>query len=103
MKTEKILTSLIKPLVLSGAYKDEAAALKDIVITQIERKIKSYDRTINTFQKKYEKDFDVFSKDLKNKATLELEDDWMEWNGAIEMKKAWNDALKEVIESEATV
>jgi len=103
MKTEKILTHLIKPLVLSGVYKDETVALKDIVITQIESKIKTYDRIIKTFQKKHRKDFDTFSKDLKNKATPELEDDWMEWNGAIEMKKAWNEALKEVIDSEATV
>lgn len=33
MKTEKILKNLIKPLVLSGAYKDETVALKDIVIS----------------------------------------------------------------------
>ncbi|GAB62766.1 hypothetical protein KSU1_C1170 [Candidatus Jettenia caeni] len=45
MKTEKILNQLIKPLVLSGAYKDETVALKDIVATQIEKKIKSYNRT----------------------------------------------------------
>ncbi len=103
MKTEKILTHLIKPLVLSGVYKDETVALKDIVVTHIEGKIKTYDRIIKTFQKKYGRDFDTFSKDLRNKATPELEDDWMEWNGALEMKKAWNEALKEVIESEATV
>lgn len=103
MKTEKILTHLIKPLVLSGVYKSETVALKDIVITQIESKIKTYDRIIKSFQKKYRKDFDTFSKDLANKATPGLEDDWMEWNGAIEMKKAWSEALKEVIVSEATV
>ena len=40
MKTEKILTHLIKPLVLSGVYKDETVALKDIVVTHIENKIK---------------------------------------------------------------
>lgn len=42
-------------------------------------------------------DFDTFSKDLANKATPELEDDWMEWNGAIEMKKAWSETLKEML------
>ncbi len=103
MKTENILTHLIKPLVISGVYKDETVALKDIVVTQIENKIKTYDRVIKTLQKKHRKDFNAFSKALKNKATPELEDDWMEWNGAIEMKKAWNEALKEVIESETTI
>ncbi|UJS17288.1 MAG: hypothetical protein L3J17_15450 [Candidatus Jettenia sp.] len=103
MKTEKILNQLIKPLVLSGVYKDETVALKDIVATQIEKKIKSYDRTVKNLKKKYRKDFDVFSKDLENKATPELEDDWMEWKGAIEMKESWNEALKEVIDSEISV
>lgn len=103
MNTEKILNQLIKLLVLSGVYKDENVALKDIVATQIEKKIKSYERTIKKFKKKYGKDFDMFSKDLENKATPELEDDWMEWKGAIEMKESWNEALKEVIDSEISV
>lgn len=55
MKTEKILTHLIKPLVLSGVYKDETVALKDILITQIENKIKAYDRVIKTLQKNTER------------------------------------------------
>lgn len=45
----------------------------------------------------------MFTRDIKNRATPELEDDWMEWKGAIEMRKAWSSALKEVIESEAKV
>lgn len=103
MKTGEILKNLIKPLVLSGAYKDETVALKDIVISQIEVKIKYYDRIIKMYQKKYGKNLDAFSKDLKNRATPESEDVWMEWNGAIEMKNSWNEALKEVIESESNV
>lgn len=103
MKTEKILLDLVKPLVFSGAYKDEAIALKDMVVTHIENKIETYNKAINILQKKYRKDFDTFTKDIKSKATPELEDDWMEWKGALEMKKAWNEALKEVIESESAV
>ena len=33
MKVEKIISDLVRPLVLSGAYKDETVALKDIVVT----------------------------------------------------------------------
>lgn len=100
MKTEKIISDLVRPLVLSGAYKDEVVALKDIIVTHIEKKIDTYDKIIQTYRKKYGRDFDTFTKDLKNKATLELEDDWMEWKGVSEMKNAWNDALKEVMECE---
>ena len=103
MKTEKILTHLIKPLILSGVYKNETVALKDIVVTHIENKIRTYDRIINIFQKKYGKNFDTFSKDLENKVTPDLEDDWMEWKGAIEIKELWNEALKEVLDSKVSV
>jgi len=103
MKAEKIISDLVRPLVLSGAYKDKKVALKDIVITHIETKMETYDKVIQALQEKYGKDFDKHTKAIKNKATPELEDDWMEWKGAIEMKEAWNEALKEVIESEAKV
>jgi len=103
MKAEKIISDLVRPLVLSGAYKDETVALKDIVVTHIERKMETYNKIIQTLQRKYRKDFNTFTKDIENKATPELEDDWMEWKGAIEMKKAWNEALKEVMEGEAKV
>lgn len=103
MKTEKILFDLVKPLVFSGVYKDEVVALKDMIVTHIEHKMEIYDRAINSLHKKYKKDFDAFTKHIKGKATPEQEDDWMEWKGALEMKKAWNEALKEVIAGEPAV
>ena len=103
MKTEKIISDLIKPLVLSGMYKDKVVALKDIIADYIERKRKIYDETILTLENKYGKDFEAFTKDIKNKATIELEEDWMEWKSAIEMKKAYEKALRGVINSAAKV
>jgi len=103
MKVEKIISDLVKPLVLSGTYKDEDVALKDIIVTHIERKLEAYNKIIQVLQKKYGMDFETFTKDIKNKATPELEDEWMEWRGAIEMKTAWDEALKEVMECEAKV
>lgn len=103
MKAEKIISDLVKPLVLSGAYKDETVALKDIIATHIDRKIEIYNKTIRALAKKHGKDFEIFTKDIKNKATPELADDWMEWKGAIEMRKAWDETLKEAMESVAEV
>jgi len=103
MKTERIISDLIKSLVDSGVYKDEYVAIKDIVVTHIEKKIETYNKTIQAFQKKHGIDFERFTSTIQNKATPELEDDWMEWKGAIEMKAAWDEALKEVMEFEAKV
>lgn len=103
LKVEKVLSNLVRPLVLSGAYKDEIAAMEDIVATHIENKIESYSMCIEALQEKYGKDFDTFTKDIKNKATPELEDDWMEWKGAVEMKKVWNEVRREAVERESIV
>ncbi len=98
MKPETVMHKLVQPLIMTGIYKNETAALKDIVITHIENRIEGYDKDIDLLIKKHEKDFNNFTQDIRNNATPELEDDWMDWKGAIEMKKAWSEALNEVVE-----
>lgn len=93
--------SMIKPLVQSGVYKDESSALKALIVDYIDRKREEYDTVISKFEKKYQKDFDEFSRGLLNTATIELEDDWMEWKGAIEMRKSWDEAYRLSIHGKA--
>ncbi len=76
MRAEKLILDLIHPLVTSGIYKDKVAALKDIIADYIERKKEKYNETIFALQNKYHKDFESFTRDIKNKATIELEEDW---------------------------
>ena len=92
MLEKEVIGSLLKPLVQSGLYKDETSALKDIIIDYIDRKKGEYDTIISHFQEKYKKDFSTFTNDIKSRASLEAEDDWMEWKGAIEMRKGWQEA-----------
>lgn len=89
MLEKEVVWRILKPLVQAGVYKDETAALKDIILDYIERKKKEYDDIIFTFQKKYKTNFDSFTNDIRNRATIENEDDWMEWKGAIEMRNGW--------------
>ncbi len=101
MLETKVVNSLLKPLVQFGVYKDEASALRDIILDYIERKKKGYDAIISGFREKHKKDFDTFTKDIENSATLESEDDWMEWKGAIEMRKSWQEAYRNTIDRKA--
>ncbi len=39
MQTEKILSDLTKPFVLSGMYKDEKAALTDVTLNYVRTKL----------------------------------------------------------------
>ena len=92
------LSQIISPLVLSGKYKDEETALKDIVLEHITHKINKYKSCIETFRKKYNVDFKGFGKYIKNRASFDEEDDWMDWKSAIEMENAWKITLKKTIE-----
>lgn len=97
MLEQEMVDNLVKPLVLSGVYKDESTALKDIILDYIDRKKRDYDAVIASFEKKYRKDFNTFTKDIRNSASLEDENDWMEWKGAIEMRKGWQEAYQKSI------
>jgi hypothetical protein len=97
MRTEKLISDLVKPHIISGVYKDETSALKDIIADYIEPRKEMYERKNLEFKTKYGKDFEVFTHDIKNRATIELEADWMEWKGEIEMKRAYEEALRRVI------
>ncbi len=88
MHTEEILHSLAKPFIMAGIYKDEKSALTDITLDYVRRKIEQYDSIIFSFKKKHGCDFDQFTAEIKNSASLEIEDDWMEWKGAIEMRQS---------------
>lgn len=101
METQKLLANILKPLVVTGIYKDEKVALKDIVADYIVRKIEEYTNTIRSMEAKYGNEFSKITKDFKNKATMENEEDWMEWKAAIVMSQSWNQALKKLIRNVA--
>ncbi len=93
MKEENI-SNILKPLVKSGVYKNEEVALKDIVATHIEKKIKNYEIIIKEIENKYNMKFDELTDKLKHEANFEEEEDWMEIKAAIVMKNAWEKAKK---------
>ncbi len=94
--TEQI-SEIVRPLVLSGIYKNEKLALKDIVLDYLLKKSQNYKLTILKFQSKYELNFKDFSEKIKNNAKMQEEEDWMDWKAAIEMNEAWNNAATMII------
>lgn len=100
MQAEEILHRIAKPFILSGIYKDEKTALTDMTLDYVRRKIEQYDNIIIMLKTKYGCDFDQFTERIKNNASGETEDDWMEWKGANEMRQAWKNADKMIIRNE---
>jgi hypothetical protein len=88
-------------MVAAGVYKDEEAAIKAMAIEQIERKITAYRQQVQTFERKYQQTLDEHSRGLQGKATMEEEDEWLDWKSAVVMLEAWQKALQEVLASAA--
>lgn len=101
MMTQKTISSLLRPLVVSGIYKDEKIALKDIIADYIQRKIEASSAVIKQMEKKYGKNFESITKEMRNKATMSAEDDWMEWKAAMLMNESWHKALKKLFSNAA--
>ena len=96
MELQQTAQYLLQPLVSSGVFEDETTALKTIVYEFVSSKINTYQTSIDTFQEKYEMDFEQFTQHLEGKSTMETDDDWQEWEGAIEMKEAWEETLERI-------
>ena len=88
------IQKLIKPLIVSGIYKNEASALNDIVLEFVKSKLEGYNTITENFEAKYKISFNDFSANIKNTASIPEEDDWMDWKAAMEMKEAWSETLK---------
>ena len=53
-----------------------------------EHKISHYEHVIKKFERRYGMSFSDFSKKLEQGATIKEEDDWMEWEAAVNMLDA---------------
>ncbi len=92
----KKIEYLAKPFVESGIFDSPEKFVGELAHEMAERKIKHYARVVKRFEAKYRTSFPKFSEKLKSKATPKLEDDWMEWEAAINMLHAWKKASEEL-------
>jgi hypothetical protein len=66
-----------------------------VVKEMAQRRIQSYERTIREYEARYGS-WDRFREYIQGKATPEQEDQWMEWEAARNMLKAWRELEKEL-------
>jgi len=99
MITQEVLETVARGMVAAGLYKDIAAALRAMALEQIERKIATYRAQVEGFEKKYHHSLETQSALLAGRASMEEEEEWMEWKGAVVMLEAWHRALQEVLKN----
>jgi hypothetical protein len=86
---------IAKPMMDMGLYDSTRDFVRDVTRDFIRHKIESYKTKLKTFEQKYHMTFTDFSKKLKKGASIVEEDEWMEWEAAKNMLKAWKQAAKE--------
>lgn len=99
MNSQDVLETVAEGMVTAGLYKDIGAAIRALAVEQVERKIAAYREQIQKFERKYDHGLEEHSRRLEEKASMEEEEEWMEWKGAAVMLEAWQQALQEVLES----
>jgi len=87
---------LVKPFIDLGIYDSPEKVVKDLIDNLAKSRISLYRRRIRRFESKHGMSFSEFTKSLEGKATPRLEDEWMEWEAATNMLKAWKRASKEI-------
>ncbi len=91
----KRLEELARPFVELGIYDSPEKFLRDIIKNIATEKIRTYEKIIGKYEKRYG-NFERFTKRLEGKAKPKLEDEWMDWESAKNMLKAWKKASKEL-------
>ena len=86
---DKAIPILIEPLVQTGIYGSQEEALKSLVLRYVQEQIDEAEQEIARFQEKYGMNFEEWSESLGGKATIEEEDDWMEWESIWDMLESW--------------
>jgi len=86
---DKAIPILIEPLVQTGIYSSQEEALKSLVLRYVQEQIDEAEQEIARFQEEYGMGFEEWSESLGGKATIEEEDDWMEWESVRDMLESW--------------
>jgi hypothetical protein len=87
---------IARPLMELGLYDSTREFIKDVTSELIRHKIEIYQKQLKAFEQKYRISFNAFSKKLEKGASIAEEDEWMEWEAAENMLKAWKQAAKEI-------
>ena len=78
---EKILSSL-------KISKDQL--LNDVSVLLAKQQLSEYLMDIDFLENKYKRNFEIFDHDFRNqKASYEMENDWMKWKFAVESRDYW--------------
>ena len=91
---------IVSPLIREGVFEDFERALRALLLDYIDRQISVYKNKNAEFETRYKQDFDSFTASLKNNATPDQEDIWMDWEAGLVLLRKWQTIRNQVIEND---
>lgn len=80
---------IVAPLIREGVFEDFERALQALLLEYVEKQISKYQSINAEFEIRYKQQFEAFTNSLKNNASLQQEDEWMDWEVAIVLLGKW--------------
>jgi len=80
---------LFAPLVREGIFKSYDELLKSLLLDYIDRQITLYEEEARAFEEKHGMTFEEYTRDLRGRASIAEEDEWMDWEEALVFLRKW--------------
>lgn len=80
---------LFAPLVQEGIFESYDELLKRLLLDYIDRQITFYEGQVRAFEAKHGMTFEEYTQNLRGRASIAEEDDWMDWEEALIFLRKW--------------
>jgi hypothetical protein len=85
----------IQEKIFAGLHISKEHLLNDMALLLARQQLSEHSMKINFYQKKYGTEFQNFDRNFRmQKASYEMENDWMDWKFALETRAYWQDILE---------
>ena len=92
---------IVSPLIREGVFENFERAFRALLLDYIDHQIANYKDKNTELEARYKQNFDSFTVSLKNHASPEQEDVWMDWEAVLVLLRKWQTIREQVIENDA--
>jgi hypothetical protein len=90
---------LFAPLVREGIFKSYDELLKSLLLDYIDRQIIFYKEQARAFEVKHEMTFEEYTRNLRGRASIAEEDEWMDWEEALVFLRKCNKIKRQITDA----
>jgi hypothetical protein len=90
---------IFAPLVREGIFKSYDELLKSLLSDYIDRQIALFEGQARDFEAKHGMTFEEYTHNLKGRASIAEEDEWMDWEEALVFLRKWKKVKRQTADA----